>query len=480
MSTPFSASYWFTLKGCPALNQRLFPGVQKNCRKVDSESVPVQYTCDRDKMISKEHSGSFTIGLIGRVLLLFVAVIAPVNPGLADSEEANEAVETSVDESVTPEVPTHMPEAVRSSVRKVVVLASPSPAGNSVTGSYEDETKGLLEGSISGSQIGKGIGTEVGGIPIGIPFPILTLPGAIIGGISGATKREIQEFRDELTDELAKAASQPLTNDALASDVFWGLRNVTGLDSKILALTTPIPDETEAILYVSFTDLTIDVQGKDAIVTTTANATLRRLSDGEHLYEEDITYQDRDTLSNWTANDNALWRDYANFARHYIGREISAQTFERVSPRHELRPMESETVDRVKKNDWQGISRTPTPTLAWQLTLFGDDAYGAWSKEIGESSIAYDVEIYDLHRLVYAAKQVPDPQHTVAEELDCGNTYRWSVRPVYQVGGDIKFGDWMRFASDNYTAKANVGRQLSVAPAYVQDFASLRIKCRRR
>lgn len=379
----------------------------------------------------------------------------------------------------TPALPTHMSEAVRSSVKKVVVLPSPSPAGRAVTGSYEDETKGLIEGSISGSEIGKGVGTEIGPVSVGVPFPILTLPGAIFGGISGATKRQIQDFRDELTDELAKAASQPLTNDALAADVFWGIRNVPNLDSKIFALTTPIPNDTDAILYVSFTDLTIDVQGKEAIITTTANATLRRLSDGEHLYEENITYQDRDTLENWTENENALWRGYANFARHYIGREISAEVFERVTPNHELRPKESATVDRVKKNDWQGTSRTTTPTLAWEFTVLGNDSYGTWSQDIDESQVSYDVEIYDRRRLVYSAKRVPESQHTVVEELEC-KSYRWSVRPVYQVGSDTKFGEWMRFNSDTHTAKANIGRQLSAAPAYTQDFASLQLKCRRR
>ena len=429
--------------------------------------------------MSREKNEGFVKSVIRQILLVIGAVVVSY-PVWAASEESNDDVGSSADESATSITPTHMPESVRSSVKKIVVLPGSSPSGKSVTGSYEDETKGLIEGSLSGSEIGKGIGTEVGGIPIGIPFPILTLPGAIVGGISGATKREIQEFRDELTDELSKAASQPLTNDALASDVFWGLRNVPSLDPKVFALTTPIPEDTDAILYVSFTDLTINVDGNDAVISTTANATLRRLSDGEHLYEEDIRYEDRDTLSNWTANDNALWRDYANFARHYIGREISAETFERVTPRHELRPTESENVDRVKKNDWQGISKTPTPILSWQLTLLGDDSYGSWTKEIDESDISYDVEIYDGHRLVYSAKRVPDPRHAVAEELDCNKTYRWSVRPAYQIGSDTKFGEWMRFSSDTHTAKANVGRQATVAPAYIQDFASLKLKCRRR
>ena len=51
---------------------------------------------------------------------------------------------------------------------------------------------------------------------------------------------------------------------------------------------------------------------------------------------------------------------------------------------------------------------------------------------IKPADIAYDVEIYDMQRLVYAAKQVPQSSHTVAEELPC-KTLRWSVRPSYRV-----------------------------------------------
>jgi len=427
-----------------------------------------------------EPNGSLADRSFRRALLLMAGAMVATQADLAISEEPAPEPEVTAEQPAVPDLPTHMPEDIRSSIKKVVVLPSSSSAGRAVSGSYEEETKGLLEGSISGSRIGKGVGTEVGPVSVGIPFPILTIPGAVIGGLSGATKREIQELRDELTEDLAKASSQPLTNDALASDVFWGLRNVPNLDSKIFALTTPIPDDTDAILFVSFTDLTIDVQGNDAVITTTATATLRRLSDGEHLYEENISYQDRGSLGNWTANDNALWHDYTNFARHYIGREISAEVFERVAPHHELRPVASKSVKRVKKDDWQGVSKTPTPTLAWELILPGDDRYGAWTREIDASDISYDLEIYDQQRLVYSAKRVPDSSHTVAEELECKKAYRWSVRPAYQVGSDTKYGEWMRYYSDTYTAKGNVGRQVLAAPAYIQDFASLQLKCRRR
>ena len=299
----------------------------------------------------------------------------------------------------------------------------------------------------------------------------------------GATKREIQDLRDALTEDLAQAADQPLTNGGLATDVYFGLLNVPGLDTKLFATTTPIPNDTDAILYVRVNGVTIDVQGKEAILTTSAAVSLRRLSDGKDLYEREIQYQDRDTLSNWTKNDHALWRDYANFARHYLGREISAEVFDRVELRHKLQPRESDTVTPVKKNEWQGVSRSTNPTLTWELTLLDGDSYGPWANELDDSDIYYDVEIYDVHQLVYAETQIQQPLHTLVYEIEACKTYRWTVRPSFHVDGGIKFGEWMRVNSetdnDPDAGSGNFGKKASEAPAYIQDFALLEIKCGR-
>ena len=325
---------------------------------------------------------------------------------------------------------------------------------------------------------------EIGGVNVGFPIPILTYPAMIVGGISGKAKRDMQEFRDALTEDLAKAANQPLNNNGLALDVYRGLRSVPGLDSNLFAITTPIPADTDAILYVNLNGVTIEVQGDEAILTTSAGVTLHRLSDGTELYEREIQYQDRDTLKNWTENQNALWHDYANFARHYLGREISAEVFDRIELRHELLPKKSNAVALVKKNEWQGVSRSTSPTLAWELTLLGGDSYGPWANAIDESAIYYDVEIYDTHRLVYAEKAVPDPHHKLEFDIDGCKSYRWSVRPSYHIGSDIKFGEWMRFNSGSDDELANekgiAGRKASEAPAYIQDFALLKIKCGRK
>jgi len=405
--------------------------------------------------------------------LIKLAVIAvAVIPGLAISDEPNQEIDSLV--RVSDKL---MSEDHRRAVKKIVVLPGASPASGAVTGSYQKETDGLIDGVDRGREFGV-FRKDIGGIPIGFPIPILTVPGMIFGGLSGSIKRQIQDFRDALTDDLAASAESPLSNDALATDVFWRLRDVSGLSPKVFALTTPIPEDTDAILYVSFSDSSIEVDGKVATITFTATATLRRFSDGQYLYENQVHYQDTDTLSNWTADENAAWRDYANYARHYVGREIVADLFERVLVQQVLLPEESETVSRIKKDRWRGVTRSRTPTLAWSLSLEDKGQQVSWAKTIGETDISYDVEIYDMHQLVYSANNVAGQQHMVDIELDDCKTYRWSVRPSYQVDGAERYGEWMRSNPD--AANGNVGKAAAEATAYIYDFASLEIKCGRR
>jgi len=393
-------------------------------------------------------------------------------PGWAISEEPdNELAALVQGTSVI------MEEADRSSVSKIVLLPATAPAGGAVTGSYGKETLGLIDGMDQGRDFGT-INQDIAGIPINFPIRILTVPGAILGGLIGASTRELQDYRDALAAKLIEASRTTLSNDALATDVFWRLREVPSLKPKIFALTTPIPADTEAILYVSFSDSTIDVQKDEAILTMSASATLRRVSDGAELYNNQVHYQDRDTLKNWTANDTVAARDFANYARHYLGREISAELYERAEIQEELRPRESNDVSNVKKNQWQGVSKSRTPTLAWELGLKDDDSQTGWAKGISKADIAYDVEIYDKHQIVYAAKKITESQFTLDFELEACKTYRWSVRASYRIGNDVRYGDWMR--SDPDPANGNDGKAAAEAAAYIYDFASLEIKCGRR
>ncbi len=414
----------------------------------------------------------FSIATIGRTLILLAGTTALCAWAISNPPKEEQ---DSLEADALPQ----MPEEARRSVRKIVVLPMESPAGQAVTGDYRNETPGFGVGAAQGSEIGKGIQTEVGGIPVGIPFPILTLPGAIVGGVSGYTQREIQDFRDGLTRDLAEAASQPLSNDSIASDVFWGLRKVPGVESRLMAPTAAIPNDTDALLYISLRDVTIDVQGKEAIIITSADATLRRVSDGSDIYRTRVEYEDRDTLSNWNRDEHALWHDYVNFAKHYIGREISAELFHRMGLKHEIRPAKSKSIKKIKKNDWAGVSKSSTPTLAWELVLDGGDPL-ALAGTMSKADISYDVEIYDMDGPVYSARDIPTTSHAVLEDLEPCKTYRWSVRPSFRSAGDLKYGEWMRADAGEKTANGGKGIAASEAPAYIYDFASLEIKCRRR
>ncbi len=424
-----------------------------------------------------------TIGALAAVATAALALPTAALRAQAGSEPAAEAGSAA-------EAEPHMPEALRSAIGKVVVIATRGPAGEDLTGTYGKDTPGLIGGMDQGSRIGR-IRKEVGPVPVYIPIPILTIPGAIFGGLSGATKRQIQEFRDALTEDLVNAESPTLTDDGLALDVFWGIRKLPKLESKIQAPTVPLPADTDAVLYVVFGGVEIDVQGKEAIITTSAEAAVRGVQSGRELYAQTVYYRDRDTLSEWTKDDNALWRDYTNYARHYLGREVSDEVFGRIELEQDLAPVATDTARRDRKNEREFVSRTTTPTLAWELLLAGGEGYAEWSLPIDEADIFYDLEIYDARQLVYAEENIPDPRHTLLMELEDCRTYRWSVRPSFRRDGDLRYGQWLRFAATEDDDEKNdaegvpkgqglSGRQASAAPAYTQDFPSLKIECGRR
>jgi hypothetical protein len=368
----------------------------------------------------------------------------PAAAALASAAWAVAAEQGVSPEAVAPQAPTHMSEKLRSTVSKIVILPVNGDADEAITGTYGKETLGMAGGVVKGSGMGS-IPVEVGHVPINIPIPFLREIGMIVGGITGSAQRQVQELRDQLTEDLSDAVEQPLTNSALATDVF-----------------------------ISIDELTLNVQKKEAIITTLATAKLERLSDRVTLYRREVKYEDRDTLSNWLKNDSELWHQYRVFARHYIGREISAELYERVALHADLVPIPTDSIKRVKNNAWQGRSESLSPTLAWQFKLAGDAAAAAEGADI-----LWDIEIYDSSRPVYSAKQVSGQQHTVTVPLEPCKTYRWTVRPSYHREGDRKNGWWMRAISLTSGDNGNVGRAVSEAHAYIQDFASLEVKCRR-
>ena len=364
------------------------------------------------------------------------------------------------------ELATVMSEELRDSVQNVVVLSSPDLSRKDVTGSYGEDAPGLIGGWNDGVEAGT-VDVEVGNVPISVPIPILQVPAAIFGSLSGAVKEQLQEFRDALTEKLADAESSPLTHDALAMDVFWNMQHVGGLDSTVLAPGVKVPEHTDAVLFVNLDNLTIDVDGKDAIVTIAASGILRRKSDGSKLYESRASYQDRDSLKNWTQNDSALWTHFANFGRHYLGREIAAEIFDRSDQHHSLKPGKTKSVVLDRKDSWATTTKSSMPELAWEHRL---------PEGSGVDSVYFDLEIYDLQRPVYSAERIQATSHAIGIELEC-KTYRWSVRPVYAVGGKTRRGNWMRKNAGRDTGQGSVGVSASVAPAYLYDFATLKVRC---
>jgi len=393
--------------------------------------------------------------------------------GTAAHAQAPEPVAPGID---APEIGVLGPmrASLRDALANVVVVAGASPAERALSGDYDKATPGFHAGMAEGASLGT-LSTQIGGVNVNFPVPILVLPGAVYGGLTGAAKRDIQEFRDALAEEIANAESQPLTNSGLALDVFQEIAGLGDPGVKLISDQTPIPGGTDAAVYVRFDGIGIDVQGKEAIITTSAKVGVQKPGDEKELYDATVFYRDRDTLGNWTRDGNALWRDYSNFAAHHLAREIAAELFTRRELAYSVAPEATQTAKRDRKNDLRFVSKTQTPELAWALAFPENDPAG-----LRGARISWEVEVYDRHRLVYAARRQPAPQHIVGIELACGE-YHWSVRPSFTDAGGTRIGEWMRRTAEG---PLDYGRQLSgddasAAPAYVKGFAELYVRCGR-
>ena len=389
----------------------------------------------------------------------------------------------ALDPPLSPKAYEPMPDDVRAAVKLLVVATTEAATNEAISGTYDQAQPGLIAGADEGRNMG-GMATQVGPVNMRVPIPVLQLPGMVYGGLSGAAKKDAQEFRDALTEDIASAKTQPLENGSLALDVHRHIWSLPQVDARLFATTDNLPEATDAVLYVGFNDFKMDIQKDQATLILTARAELKRRSDGMTLYSRVIEYQDTDSLRNWTKNNLALWHDYSNFAAHYLARELAGETFSRALLPNSLAPEATTSAKKDKKTEFRYVSKSATPELAWQHILLEQNPDGTPARRIEEGDIAYDLEIYDAHRLVYAARRLPAKSHLVGIELPCQETYRWSVRPTYFTGDDVAYGEWMRRAPDNVGAAKGrnglIGRNASVAPAYTQDFAELELRCRSR
>lgn len=420
-----------------------------------------------------------------------VATLLVAAPALAQNPNDPNWLDNTVSSA---EIEPHMPESKRAGIDRLVVLSGREAADQSVDGTYAKGAPGLAGGMAAGSDMAR-ISREIGGVPINIPIPGVQLPATIIGGLWGISVAEIQEFRDELTEELTNSDSPALRNDGIALDAFWTIERLDDYDAELLNPDKEWPEDVDAALLTDFQEFSIDVDGDKAVITTAVIAILNDAASGAELYRTLVRYQDRDTLSNWTADDNALWRSYSNFARYYLGRAVAADIFSRVDLQYELLPAASDDTKFARRKKPRSLeSKSLTPTLAWDFSLTGTEGYGSWAESIRSEDVTFDVEVFDNRQLVYDAQGVAGNAHQVGYEIEPCQTYRWSVRPVFQTGGKTRVGEWMRLPYDegkkkkkesassietNPFGKGLQGREASTAPAYLQDFAELEIACKR-
>ena len=399
------------------------------------------------------------------------------------ADAAESAPIADLDPPLMPQLWEPMPPEIRAGISQVVIIASDAGTDDSISGTYDKATAGFVQGADEGRRLGRVAG-QVGGVNVVVPIPILQIPGMVYGGLSGAAKRDIQEFRDSLTEDIANAKTLPLTNGGLALDIHRHIYDLPQVDAKLIASSTPVPDSADAVLYVGFEEFKIDVDGKEATLILAAKAELKRTSDNVEMYSRVMEYQDTDTLENWTRDDMALWHDFTNFAAHYLARELAGEAFHRVVVPGELDPVATASAKQDRKNQHRYVSKTAAPELAWKHSASASAPTAGSAFPVAQSNVTYDVEIYDQHRLVYSRRDIPVTTHVLGYELDDCQTYRWSVRPTYRLGDDEYFGEWMRRAPDDAGAAKGrnglVGRKASVAPAYTQDFPELEIKCGKR
>jgi hypothetical protein len=337
----------------------------------------------------------------------------------------------------------HMSEQHRAAIGRVALRASEARPSLVVGGDDYGKQGGEVSGGVAaGVQI---TGQMVAEDPRAIILAPIVLPVAMIAGaITGGVVAEMREARKDLADELMKDNSRPLPSEVLVNELHSQLTKVAGIKSTIVPTQASLPDDADAILVAEVRRLTVTIEGGDAIMDIEAVAHLRRDPGGPILYSQSYSVEDRDSLRDWTRNDNALWDDYVESARRKIAQRISEDFFQQVQLRHVLRPVYNESYRGRPQGDYSSVSvQTLTPTLAWELILLGGDQYIENVDEVDEAKAKYSLEIYEANRLVYDAEAIPSTSHTVQEALQPCLSYRWSVRPTYEVSGNKRVGEWM-------------------------------------
>ncbi len=281
----------------------------------------------------------------------------------------------------------------------MAVQAGVTPPVLNVGGDYGSELPSVGDAAASGAAGGASFtGDMISEDPrtllfVPIVLPLAMIAGSVVGAAGGKIEQEVRKYRDGLTEEMLNESNPVLPSATLAAELERFIHSSRGIE------VASLPDA-DAILTVTLTEIGVETEGNDAEMSATADLLLQA-GDGETLYEHSVTYRERDTLRNWTKNDNAQWEQFTATARAYLAREGATQLFETIVTRHVLRPTGNNTY-KIKKAGlaWSGQALTDTPTLSWDFVLLGGDDFDG--TDIADNPPRYDLEIYDGNRIVYA------------------------------------------------------------------------------
>lgn len=369
----------------------------------------------------------------------------------------------------------HMPENIRSEISSVAVQAGATPPVLNVGGDYASELPKVSDAAAAGAADGANFtGDLISEDPRALLFvpiilPLAMIAGSVAGAAGGKIEQEVRKYRNGLTGEMLDESNPVLPSARLAAEVEQFVESVHGVE-------VAAAPEADARLIVTLTEIGVKTDGNDAEMSATATLVLQA-DNREPLYTHAVTYKERDTLRNWTKNDNAQWEQFTANARRYLAREAVAQIFETIVTRHVLRPTANASY-KLKKEGvaWSGQVRSDTPTLSWDFVLLGGDDFDG--TDIADHPARYDLEIYDGSRLVYAARNFEAPRHEVADPLPRCKSLRWSVRPILQVNGMQRATEWMRRASAAERAFGYQGATFGDGTReYMDGFAELKTRC---
>lgn len=326
-------------------------------------------------------------------------------------------------------------------IETVAVRADATPPTLTVEGDYGRPIPTVGEGAKAGAVAGVGATGQAVAEALEedprvllfapVMLPIAVVAGTIMGAAAAKVMEQVQEFRDELTEDLSETTAHPVPGAKLAGVVRTKLQRVPRLDTALIEPSEQLPAHFDGVLEVSVTDVVILVHGNNATITTKVSALLRGQGDYTTIFRRSYQYLEKDDLANWVKNDSALWHEYEETARQYFARHISDELFAPILLRHVLRPV---------KNKREGI-------MDWELILLGEADENAWANDVTEADARFDLEIYDGNRLTYSADGLTATHHEIPAQLEPCKTYAWTVRPVYYFEGTVRAGEWMSHES---------------------------------